>query len=147
VKAGSLDINPERFWVLSVWQVGSRSCYDVSIQIKDVDSFKKAIGLSPTKSLNDLKTALPYVHIGTVPPTDVVPIFRQLDLEGHEERRLSFVVSFRNGWVFQKLALRKVQAQWKKASHMTVHLTGKPVQNIEEVDPEFPRLSSGEISW
>ena len=36
VKADPIDLDPQRFWVLSVWHVGKYPCFDVTIQIKDV---------------------------------------------------------------------------------------------------------------
>jgi len=151
VKAGGIDINPQR-WELSMWHVGNHACYDVVVNVKDVDAYK---AVQAPKSLVDLQPALALVPLGTVPATDIKPIFREINLEGRTERRFSFLISLRNGWVEQKLALRKVpvdvtkgQAKWTKASHVTVHLTGKPVKDFDDdTDPLFPRLPSGEIQW
>lgn len=103
VKAGSLDLNPQRFWVLSVWQVWKEPCYDVTIQIKDVDKFRGVMKGHSEKSPQEVFAAFPYIQIGTVPPKFLAPVFRQLDLQEYDKRHFSFSVSFRNGWVFKNL--------------------------------------------
>ena len=146
VKAGPVDLNPKRFWVLSVWHVGEYPCFDVTIQIKDVDQFKQATRSGKAKSLRDI-ASIPTVNIGTIPPKSIVPIFKELDLSGFDRRRFSFVISLRNGWAFQKLQLRKIKGTWKRAIEVRVKLTRKPLQVFEEVDPEFPRSAAGKVDW
>lgn len=146
VKAAPADVDPQRYWALTLWQVGEQPCYDVMLQTKDVDAFQQVKGkqMAPGKLL---ATTMEMKAIGTVPPKYLGLIFRILDLDGLTERKFSFIVSSRNGYVSQKLALRKVNGEWKRASEGKVNLMNFPIQDLDQTEEGFPRRSDGQIEW
>lgn len=146
IKAGSNQMDARRLMVFSVWQVGEYPCFDVAVQIKDVDEFSRLVEIGKATRLRDLTPAMPLVRVGTVLAA-IAPVVRELDLQGHERRRFGFVISLRNGWVFQKLLLRKSGDEWKRASHIEINLAGKERRVVEEIDVDFPRATSGQVEW
>jgi hypothetical protein len=90
---------------------------------------------------------MPSKEIGTVPPKSVGFVVKVIDLNGLTGRRFSFFITARNGYVSQKLALKKVNGEWRKASKITAELSNHPSQTVDETDPDFPRGTDGQVLW
>jgi hypothetical protein len=133
---------------LSLMHTGDFAVFDVTVQLVDVDQRLALASSRPGHDVEAMMTAMEAIPIGTVPPGEIENIFRKLNVAGRDSRRFSVMIQARNGWVEQKLALRKVGQEWKSAiSAIPKFSSGEETGKVEIIDKAFPRTSSGEVAW
>lgn len=120
---------------------GKYPLYDVNLRIVDLektDSFQKQ-GLSFPEAVNKSQTI---VNVGNISPNFAM-ILDTIDLTGLTRVRYNVFIVARNDLVTQNIRLQNINGTWKGA--MKVRRDGKTI--LENIDPNYPRNSQGEIDW
>jgi hypothetical protein len=134
---------------LSLLHKGEFPIFDVIVQLTDVDHRKQMFQEQPGHDVEASMKAMHTIPIGTVPPGEVEKIFWKVDVAGRDSRRFTILLQARNGYVDQRLALRKVGNEWKSAIRAIpkMYATDETTDKVEIIDKAFPRTASGDVAW
>lgn len=137
---GSLNDTTNTGLLIVVHQ-GKYHLYDVHVRIFDLDKFDEI--KSRGFSLETMQYTYTNLTIGNLLPGHARTI-TQMNLGNATERRFNIFFTARNGDFTQLLRFKKVGGRWHHAMKVD---RGKDLPPFEEVTPEYPRNSKGEVDW
>lgn len=141
----NLDVADNGNAILVIVNDGDTPLYDISFRMWDPIDYS-ASNQSP-KSLEDFLSRSFNANVGNLPPHSAKTV-GNIRLPNSDSKNFEVNIIARNGSFLERLKLRKVRGQWKRAYRVhSGHNRDESTVLIEKADTEFPRDSNGKIRW
>jgi len=132
--------------MLLVHNTSKYPAYDVQIRIYDLEK-EKAVKLPPSENvpLQVIQQIQSLINVGNIPPGKIA-FLGGWRLTNNTKQGYNIFISARNRSVTQLLRLIRLNGRWVKA--IKLYEEFKPeIILFQQVDPQFPRNSRGEVDW
>ncbi len=141
----SLGVAETNTAILTIVQQGEYPLYDISVNIMDLQAFRRANEAGQIEQMGQYQTNL---QVGNMSSGSAMPI-ANWQLPDTNEQDYNIFFNARNGFFTQFLRLRRVGGSWKSATKVRKEVIGvdEPSTLYEQVDSDFPLNDQGQVEW
>ncbi len=121
--------------------MGEYPLYDVSFRIVDLEKFEKIVKDKELTFNNIMRNDI-NISVGNISPGSSM-VLREINLGYENEKNFNVFISSRNGFVVQRIRLKRIGGKWVMATKVMKGDT----KLYEIIDEKFPKNKDGSITW